>query len=219
MNLETLKNLELSLISGYEAEKKECPTCHKKVYKKRNQMYCYHCFIGFDWDTLEVLSKQPLYIFKQEKKEFMSFYIHKSQENEFSFRIPNDYNILKRTYKNLFDLQNILMKFRINDVTYNEDVRTKFSEKKINEEEFTNELSKRLKKMNDKKEIYNILKDYLIEAFKYIFEFVDFWNNCIDKWNMSWIYSSMYKNYQKLLQKTEEKLCNYKEYKITLQND
>ena len=50
-----IKQLELSLVSEYQREKKDCPKCKKTIHKKGDQMYCYHCYTPFFWDTLEVI--------------------------------------------------------------------------------------------------------------------------------------------------------------------
>lgn len=209
MLISILKNLEMSLINDYQSESKNCPSCNKMVYKKSNQMYCYHCFTGFDWDSLEIISTPLSYIPENENENFMKFYIHKNLENQFSFRIPNDYNRLKTIYKNLFRLQKILLDYKVDYISYNKNLRNALINGDVNDDEFNIELEKRGVKMNIKREIFEILKNYIVETFKCVYSFVDFWKKCNDKWNMAWIYSPMGENYKNILKTTKEKLENY----------
>ena len=106
----SLKNLELSLISDYQKDKKECPKCNKTIHKKGEQMYCYHCFTPFVWDTREIISF-GINEYKQEPcdKNFSSFYININRENPLDFDIPRDINMLKRIYKSLLYIQDKIL--------------------------------------------------------------------------------------------------------------
>lgn len=216
LSLQTLYNLECSLMNKYHEETKKCPTCNKSTNKLSDEMFCYHCHTPFVWDTLTPIKTVKKYVDKEHDDDFMSFYIHISQGNCHSFRIPNDYNVLKRLYKNLFRIQYSLTKYEIDMQEYNKDLRHSFLNNEITNDMFRDELEKRCIEMNDKIAIYTILTDYLDGTFKCINEFVNFWEECLDKWNMAWVYSPMFKTYIELLNNTNEKLSKYKQYKIVI---
>lgn len=184
-NVETIKLLV--------KDTKNCPGCGTLIHKISgcNQMFCTTCHIAFDWRTNQQVNgpiHNPHYfewsrqngghvnIPQNACREFNNFYIqHLSNKlrnypnNLFSSKI----RIIETVFMDLLHLKYNTSEFRVDRLEDNREIRIKYLQKEITENEFKKLIFRREKQYQKYSEIYNLLTMFYNCATDLVFNHFD----------------------------------------------
>ena len=186
-NIETVKMLA--------KDSKSCPGCSAMIFKIDgcHQIFCTQCKTVFDWKTCKIDNgaiHNPHYFEwvrrngRQERnlldiqcgREIDHFFVNQLQ------RLAKRRRIAIKDFEtmciNLIHMRYVILPRFLNDrLTNNQDLRIKFLQGEISEEQFKNNIQKRTKKFDKNKEISNIINTVLTTSTEIMYRLADDLNN------------------------------------------